>query len=567
MKYSVRSDQNDTIAIEQYSISWYILSYIGNSIYLFIFRIFREFVCLSELFYEFLANSSSIYLTMSKYLREFYHSVRMTTFISFTKSTVSASFASFIFIFESPFAFLSWSSLLCTCISANDIFTNQSITQDFRFLYEQHQQSQISQKCSWFIQAKKTQESYLMRKHEMKVKSKIKQKAKKLLKQKKKIRITTKRVEEYTCKRCKHSIKFDNNIKFHEHIRIRHVKKSKSVVSLSAQISESLVSSFQSITSSSFTSSKIVVESSIIFTSFEIVSEFLSIATSKKSIFWTEIVSRSVVASKFFRFSIATLKSMCKSLKNANIVCSSISSRIFTSSRFYLIVNDLFRMFVEKSSSFDLQTCQNKSLFSRSFDKCNFKNKCDFIQNRITSYFHATISFASKSIKFETFESTHVRESFSRHFSIFHSISFISRSFRFSRIFRSFSVCRHCQKRFVIYWFIDWVKRNVSKIENNEIFMRMRYWRFASLHSVLRKYWFLLEKVIILKKSTCCLFVCFARSFSLWIVDRFEKIKSCCMLCLFVLLFDEYDRNLSLLWLRLDLTRLIIVSFFTIFEI
>ena len=57
----------------------------------------------------------------------------------------------------------------------------------------------------------------------------IQTKNKKIDKTKKKIRITTKRIEKYTCKRCKHSIKFDNNIKLHEHIRIRHAKKSKFV--------------------------------------------------------------------------------------------------------------------------------------------------------------------------------------------------------------------------------------------------------------------------------------------------------------------------------------------------
>ena len=127
------------------------------------------------------------------------------------------------------------------------------------------------------------------------------------------------------------------------------------------------------------------------------------------------------------------------------------------------------------------------------------------------------ISFVSKSIKFETFESTHVRENFSRQFSIFsRSISFnfffrfVSMRFSFSKIFRRIFVCKHCQKRFVIYRFIDWIKSNVSKIENNEIFMKMRYWRFVSFHSALKKYWFLFEKIIILKKLkhvVCLLFV------------------------------------------------------------
>ena len=266
------------------------------------------------------------------------------------------------------------------------------------------------------MQTKKTQKIYHLRKHELQMKSKVKQKTKKLTKQKKKTRIAAKRTEEYTCKRCK-TVKFDSNIKFHEHIRTRHAKKSKSIVSFASESKSS--SSSQSIISSFSTSSKLIVES--LTTSFsEISPEFLSIATPRKSIFWAEIVSRSVTASKFSRLSIATSKLMCKFLKNANIVCPSTPSRTSTSSRFYFIVNDLFRMFVEKSSPFDLQRHQMRSLSSRDPDKCNFRSNCksDFMQIRITSYFNATLLSASKSVKSETFESTHVRENVSRHFSI-----------------------------------------------------------------------------------------------------------------------------------------------------
>ena len=143
---------------------------------------------------------------------------------------------------------------------------------------------------------------------------------------------------------------------------------------------------------------------------------------------------------------------MCKFSKNANVVCSFTSSRIFTS-RFYFIVNDLLHMFAEKSNSFDLQRHQMRSFFSKIHDKCNFKNNCDLIQNRITSYFHAMISSAFKSIKFETFASTHVsmkhsiRTSFSRIFRFFSS----SMRFSFSTFSRFSFVCKHCQKRFVTY--------------------------------------------------------------------------------------------------------------------
>ena len=89
------------------------------------------------------------------------------------------------------------------------------------------------------------------------MKNKIKQKAKKLLKQQKKTRLIKKRIEKYTCKRCK--IKFDNNIKFHEHIRIRHAKKSKS------QSIVSFFTSSESIIFLFFSLSKSVIALLIIF--------------------------------------------------------------------------------------------------------------------------------------------------------------------------------------------------------------------------------------------------------------------------------------------------------------
>ena len=397
-------------------------------------------------------------------------------------------------------------------------------------MYHEHMNSILSivQKCNWFVQTKKIQKEYLVRKHELQMKNKIKQKAKKLIKQQKKTRLVKKRIEKYICRRCKNNTKFDNNIKFHEHIRIRHAKKSKSAQQFVEHVISSFissVSSFRSIIFSTFTSSKFLFfsmfASEIVRERSKNISFISSIATSKKSIFWAEIVSRSIVASKLSRFSIATFKSMCKSLKNANIVCSSISSRTSSSKhqdiriqKFYLIVNDLFRMFVEKSKSFDLQRHQMRSSFSRDFDKCNSKNNCksNFIQNRITLYFHAIILSVFKSIKFEIFSTTHVsmKQSIRTSFFMFRFISrFVSMRISFSTFFRFFFVCKHCQERFVIYWFIDWLMRTVSKIENNKIFMRQRYWSFASFRSTLKEYWFFyLEKIITLKKLACCLLFC-----------------------------------------------------------
>ena len=108
------------------------------------------------------------------------------------------------------------------------------------------------------------------------------------------------------------------------------------------------------------------------------------------------------------------------------------------------------------------------------------------------------------------FRSRHVR------FHLFFFSRFASMRFHFSTVFRSFFVCKHCQRRFVIYRFIDWVVSNVSKVENNEIFMKQRYWSFVSFHFVLKEYWFFFEKVTTLRKleHVVCLFVLFVRFFS-----------------------------------------------------
>ena len=340
----------------------------------------------------------------------------------------------------------------------------------------------------------------------------MKQKAKKLLKQQEKIRLVKKRVEEFTCKRCKHSIKFDNNIKLHEHIRSRHAKKSKqfaqqsvelvvssSISSVSeSKLSTSSVSSSRSVIFSFFSSSKVLSLSmftpEIVRERSESVSFISSVATPRKPIFWTEIASRSVVASKLSRFSIATPKSIYNILEKLAVCCSLISFTSFrtsTSSRPYLIVNDLFHMFAGKSSSFGLRRHQMRSFFSKVVGQCSFRSNCKSgpIQIRITSYFNAAISSASKTAKSEAFASAHVSVKHSARTSS-SRISRFSSSMRFffSAFSRSPSVCRHCQGRSAIYRPTGWAMPNASRVENNGIPMGMRYWRFASLHSALGEY-------------------------------------------------------------------------------
>ena len=91
-------------------------------------------------------------------------------------------------------------------------------------------------------------------------------------------------------------------------------------------------------------------------------------------------------------------------------------------------------------------------------------------------------------------KSTHARESFSRQFSISMHVS------RFSRIFHSISICKRCQKHFVIYLSSDWFTSIVSKIEKISIW---EYW-FEKITKIvcfrISHYWFLFERVTTSKK-------------------------------------------------------------------
>ena len=107
---------------------------------------------------------------------------------------------------------------------------------------------------------------------------------------------------------------------------------------------------------------------------------FIAFATSKKQISWIEIISRSVVASKSSRFSISTSKQTFKCTKSAFFICSSISSSTFFS-KFYLIIDDLYEMFVEKSKRMNLLHIKKNSTFS-----------CVFHQIKITFYFKFAIN-------------------------------------------------------------------------------------------------------------------------------------------------------------------------------
>ena len=66
-------------------------------------------------------------------------------------------------------------------------------------------------------------------------------------------------------------------------------------------------------------------------------------------------------------------------------------------------------------------------------------------------------------------EFTHARENLSRKFSISIHVS------RFSKISHSISICRRCQKHFVICLFSSWLASIVSRTESNKLFMKISF--------------------------------------------------------------------------------------------
>ena len=220
-----------------------------------------------------------------------------------------------------------------------------------------------------------------------------------IAKKQKEVRLTT-----FACRRC--SAKFSSNIKFHIHVQNHHQKFTKSANEIAKStsnepaISTSIAISASITFSATFSSTS---ESALLLTSSvshsESISKFsfsntlsaTSIATSKK-IFWIEIVSRSVIASKFSRFPVSTSKIKSKTLKIAAISCSPISPSSFSQKstskhqKSYFIIEDLFEMFAEKRTKSDQSHIRKIEFFSRVFR-----------QFKITFYFRSAIN-QSKSI-------------------------------------------------------------------------------------------------------------------------------------------------------------------------
>ena len=174
-----------------------------------------------------------------------------------------------------------------------------------------------------------------------------------------------------TCRRCNQIFNFNN--KLHVHIRQHHVRKS-------VKSSDLRVSAFES-------AYKFVEKSAV---TCSLISQFASsilFATSRNQIFESETFFKTIISSKRSSLTLATNKNTSKSMKKLSINCSltfSLSSsqisvrnlHEFHIQKSHLIMNDLSRMFAEKSSSFDLQRHQSRRLSSQSFDLRQSSRSC-----------------------------------------------------------------------------------------------------------------------------------------------------------------------------------------------
>ena len=167
-----------------------------------------------------------------------------------------------------------------------------------------------------------------------------------------------------TCRRCNQIFNFNN--KLHEHIRQHHARKSIKSSSLSVSTLESAY--------------KIAKKSTIICSTTSFASQKSPIfsITSRSQKFWSSIIFESVIASTRSCLFFATLEIASKRKKIATFKCSFTSFTFSQKSvrkhqdahfqKSYFIMNDLSRMFDEKSKSFDLRQHHNRRSSQQSFD-------------------------------------------------------------------------------------------------------------------------------------------------------------------------------------------------------
>ena len=176
-----------------------------------------------------------------------------------------------------------------------------------------------------------------------------------------------------TCRRCNKIFNFNN--KFHKHIREHYARKLVKNLNFRVFTSEFTYEIIEKSTN---------IRSSVSFISQK---SFIFFATSKSQKFWFSTIFESVIASTRSNLPIASYEINSKSMKNAIVNCSFTFSFIssytlvrkhqkFHIQKFYLTINDLHRMFVEKFTSFDSQQHQNRCRFSQNFDFRQFDRSC-----------------------------------------------------------------------------------------------------------------------------------------------------------------------------------------------
>ena len=155
--------------------------------------------------------------------------------------------------------------------------------------------------------------------------------------------------------------------------------------------------------------------------------------------------------------------------KNRNLLMQKMSTRSFY--HLFLDFQSDQRWFTShvfwKIEINEFATASNALVFFAQFWQMQFQKQWLFytISHYVMLQCERLYLFSKRSnSKFSEF--THARESFSRQFSISMHV------FRFSKIFHSTSICKRCQKHFVIYLFSDWFTSIVSKIE------KISFWKY-----------------------------------------------------------------------------------------
>ena len=196
--------------------------------------------------------------------------------------------------------------------------------------------------------------------------------------------------QKVVCKQCEKAFEFNN--KFHEHDRQHHTTKKivKDVSRRSFNREKDKSTIFTQTSTTSSTTLKTTSKISI----FRFVTSSEQTRNSSISLAIFVATSRQIISSKRSRLSLSTYKITSKRVKITSKFashCLFIFSTTFTSmfrklQKSHFTIDDLIRMFVEKSKSFDLSQHQNRRSSSRNFDARQS------YQSRIIFYFKSAIN-------------------------------------------------------------------------------------------------------------------------------------------------------------------------------